>query len=57
MVLTLIVQLVLLVSDDLSVAQAMMFILGTTFAGKSIIGIAYLIEYMTVTFVANIVFI
>lgn len=52
-----IAQFVLLVSDDLLVAQIMMFFLGTTFAGKMIVALSYLIEFMTSFFIETIVFI
>jgi hypothetical protein len=35
----------------------MMFFLGTTFAGKCIVGLSLLIEFMTSRYVANIVFV
>ena len=50
-------QFVLLVSDDLLVAQIMMFFLGTTFGGKMIVALSYLIEFMTSYFIETIVFI
>jgi len=35
----------------------MMFLLGTTLAGKAIIALSYLLEYMTGAFIETIVFI
>ena len=35
----------------------MMFILGTTFAGKSVIGFTYLIEFMTLRLISHVVFV
>ena len=52
-----IAQFVLLVSDDLLVAQVIMFFLGTTFGGKMIVALSYLIEFMTSFFIETIVFI
>jgi predicted AAA+ superfamily ATPase len=57
MAMTLLVQIVLVSSDNLVTAQVMMFLLGTTFAGKCIIGISYLIEFMPMSFMEYIVFI
>jgi len=57
MAVTSFVQLGLIISDDLTTAQFLMFLLGTTFAGKCIIGLSFLIEYMTRGFVEYIVFI
>ena len=55
MVMTFFAQVVLICSDDLSTAQAMMFILGTTFAGKAVIGFSYLIEFMTLKLISNVI--
>ena len=57
MMISTIAQFVLLVSADLLVAQIMMYFLGTTFGGKMIIGLSYLIEFMTSYFIETIVFI
>jgi hypothetical protein len=57
MISTFFAQVVLICCDDLSVAQAMMFILGTTFAGKSVIGFTYLIEFMTTKLISDVVFV
>ena len=54
---TLVAQVVLIITEDLKVAQAMMFVLGSTFAGKSIIGFQYLIEYQSVKLTSVTVFI
>lgn len=57
MAVTFFAQLVLIITDDLLTAQVMMLLLGSTFAGKCIIGLSYLIEYMTEAFTANVIFI
>ena len=57
MVISSMAQLLILASDDLLVAQVMMFFLGTTFGGKCIIALSFLIEFMTSYFIETIVFI
>ena len=57
MLISTIAQFILLVSADLLVAQIMMYFLGTTFGGKMIVALSYLIEFMTSYFIETIVFI
>jgi hypothetical protein len=57
MAVTFFAQLVLIITNDLLTAQVMMLLLGSTFAGKCIIGLSYLIEYMTLPYTANVIFI